>query len=126
MFTVLSSQQKQKSSAPPIPKRFLFLLQELVRAPKNQVYILLCSFSHTWGSSYLFSIVVRKDNSRNLTIFYMPAVGRGSFLYVFLSILTVSVEKIKAEYYNISGTFYKRKKKKENTTETCPLCSGHY
>lgn len=56
----------------------------------------------------------------------MPAVGRGSFLYVFLSILTVSVEKIKAEYYNVSRTFYKRKKKKENTTEMCPLYSGHY
>lgn len=58
-------------------------------------------------------------------LFRMPAVGRRSFLYVFLSILTVSVAKIKAKYYNISRTCYKEKKR-ENATETCPLYSGHH
>lgn len=58
----------------------------------------------------------------------MPAVGRSHLLYVFLSILTISVEKIKAEYY-ISITFYNRKKKpqkKPPRKHAHPYTGHHY
>lgn len=54
----------------------------------------------------------------------MPAVGRNPFLYVFLSILTVSVDKIKAECYDNSITFYNRKKCMP--LKHAPLYSGHH
>lgn len=54
----------------------------------------------------------------------MPAVGRNRFLYVFLNIFTVSVEKIKAECYNNSITFYNRKK--WMPLKHAPLYSGHH
>lgn len=49
----------------------------------------------------------QQQKSNNLSY----ACNRKEFsLCIFEYILTVSVEKIKAEYYNISTTFYKRKK----------------
>lgn len=55
----------------------------------------------------------------------MPAVGRSHFSYIFLGILTVSVEKMKAEYYNNSITSYNRKK--SMLLKHAPLYSGlHY
>lgn len=48
-------------------------------------------------------------------------LGRRSCVYVFLNVLTVSVEKIKAEHFNISITFYNRKKPKRNRHWNIPF-----
>lgn len=95
-----------------------------MRATIKADYVLLCSFSHIWSRSYLSQYHCWKGNGRNLTIFHMLVKGRSSFLSIFLSFLLVPVEKTKTEYYNISRTFHKikkRKRKKENPAETCVL-----